>query len=68
VEVVTPSGVRGAVSDRDRLPDPGKFDDEDAVGDLRGVVLDETSSVTTVPEPPTAPAQPPVQKPPAGTP
>ncbi len=57
------------MSDRNQPQKPDLFDDDDAVGDLRGVVIDESSGgVVTTPEPPSGPAQPPAQKPPAGTP
>ena len=43
------------------------MDYDDELGELRGVVLDETATVKTVTEPPTEPAQP-AQKPEPETP
>jgi len=53
------SGMRGgAVDDWDEPADDGAGADED-LGEFRGVVLNDTGPVQTVPEAPSAPAQPP---------
>jgi hypothetical protein len=60
--------VGDAVSERKQPPELDPLDDDDSLGELRGVVIDDSSGgVVTTPEPPSGPAQPPGRKPVAGT-